>query len=301
MFKRKPNKYLAQLHEIQVRTNYLIQKVGELQQHVTRLASITHDVSHIPPATGHLRLQQRAVAKLAMMIDRDLRAAGIQYFLCAGNLLGAMRHGGFIPWDDDMDMDLMRPDFERAVELLTKKYNFGPFRTDWAKSGHIFKVFFLNKMCVDLFPCDFYTKRMVTLDDRTEFRTNYTAAMIEARRLEEGNSKYPDYFSIMRDMVFKNQPQDPRNGDIIDGIDYQTFPDRMFQNYHTYIWHHEYIFPLSEVEFEGHKFLAPANPDAWLTQRYGDWRSFSPDFTTHKSPKFSYEEIQFIQEFLGDK
>ena len=271
-----------------------------MSTHTSRLIGITHDTQNLPQATGHLRLQQRALVKIAAMIDADFRAAGIQYFLCAGNLLGAMRTGGFIPWDDDIDMDLMRPDFERAVDLLTKKYNYGPFRTDWAKSGHIFKIFFLNKMCVDLFPCDFYTKRMTTADDRIQFCANYTAAMEEARRMEEGQSKYTDYFDIMRDMVFKNQPQDPR-GDIIDGVDYQTFPDRIFRNFHTYNWRYEYIFPLGEVEFEGHRFMAPANPDAWLTQRYGDWRAFSPDFTTHKAPKFTYEELQQIKQFLGDE
>ena len=291
---------ISEIEKIVWRQNLIVRKLDALTKHTTGLTQIVHDVSHIQPASGHLRLQQRALLKLATMIDADFRAAGIQYFLCAGNLLGAMRNGGFIPWDDDIDMDLMRPDFERAVELLTKKYNHGPFRTDWAKSGHIFKIFFMDKMCVDLFPCDFYTKRIQTTDDMTEFQTNYVAAMEEARRMEEGQSLYTSYPAIMRDMIFKNSPQDPK-GDIIDGVDYQTFPDRINRNFHTYNWHYEYIFPLGEIEFCGHKFMAPANPDAWLTQRYGDWRAFSPDFTTHKPPKFTYEELQQIKEFLGDE
>ncbi|MBQ8294320.1 MAG: LicD family protein [Alphaproteobacteria bacterium] len=294
------NFVIDEINKITWRQNLIVQKLDKIVLHCSRLCEITHDVKHIPPATGHLRLQQRALVKLATMIDTDFRDAGINYFLCAGNLLGAMRTGDFIPWDDDIDMDLMRPDFERATDLLTKKYNYGPFRTDWAKSGHIFKIFFLDKMCVDLFPCDFYTKRITTRDDMTEFQTNYIAAMEEARRMEDGQSQYTDYADIMRDMVFKNRPQDPR-GDIIDGIDYQTFPDRITRNYHTYIWRHEYIFPLGEIEFEGHKFMAPNNPDAWLTQRYGDWRAFNPDFTTHKTPKFSYEELQIINDFLDGK
>ncbi len=294
------NFIVGEINQIAMRQKFIIKRIDDLTQHVTRMCEITHDVSHIPVATGHLRLQQRVLVKLAAMIDADFRAAGIKYFLCAGNLLGAMRSGGFIPWDDDIDMDLMRPDFERAVDLLGKKYNHGPFRTDWAKSGHIFKIFFMDKMCVDLFPCDFYTKRMISAQDIAEFQNNYIAAMEEARRMENGNSKYTDYFDIMRDMIFKNRPQDV-SGDIIDGIDYQTFPDRIKRNYHTYIWHNEYIFPLGEIEFEGHTFMAPNNPDAWLTQRYGDWRAFNPDFTTHKTPKFSYEELQVMKDFLGDK
>ena len=294
------NFIVEEIDKIVWRQNLIVRRVSELTRHVTGLCALTSDTSNIPPATGHLRLQQRAVLKIATMIDADLRAAGIDYFLCAGNLLGAMRHGGFIPWDDDIDMDLMRPDFERAVELLSKKYNYGPFRTDWAKSGHIFKVFFLDKMCVDLFPCDYYTKRMTTPRDLEEFQNNYIAAMEEARRMEEGQSSYKNYTDIMRDMVFRGQLQKPM-ADIIDGVDYQTFPDRIARNYHTYNWHWEHIFPLGEIEFEGHKFKAPNNPDAWLTQRYGDWRAFSPDFTAHKIPKFSWDELQIINDFLDGK
>lgn len=294
------NFVISEIEKIVWRQNLIVRRLDALGRHTSQLIGVTHNTTDIPQATGHLRLQQRALTKLATMIDADFRAAGINYFLCAGNLLGAMRHGGFIPWDDDIDMDLMRPDFERAVELLSKKYNYGPFRTDWAKSGHIFKIFFINKMCVDLFPCDFYTKRMTSDNDVAEFQTNYIAAMEEARRMEDGQSKYNDYPSIMRDLLFQNKPQDP-NGDIIDGIDYQTFPDRINRNWHMYTWRKEYVFPLGEIEFEGHKFMAPNNPDAWLTQRYGDWHAFSPDFTTHRTPHFSYEELQQIKDFLGDK
>lgn len=56
-------------------------------------------------------------------IDEICKENNIQYFIYAGTLIGAIRHGGFIPWDDDIDIALTRDNYNRLLEILKKDKN----------------------------------------------------------------------------------------------------------------------------------------------------------------------------------
>ena len=58
-----------------------------------------------------------AEMKVLQEIDRICRKHNIAYFADWGTLLGAVRHGGFIPWDDDLDITMTRPDYERFLQV----------------------------------------------------------------------------------------------------------------------------------------------------------------------------------------
>ena len=70
-----------------------------------------------------LTLEQIKKRELDILIeiDRFCRQNGIRYSLCGGALIGAVRHKGFIPWDDDIDLNMTRDQFNRFVELFSKE------------------------------------------------------------------------------------------------------------------------------------------------------------------------------------
>ena len=76
-----------------------------------------------------LRQLQLIELELLLEADRICKKCGIHYNIIAGTMLGAVRHGGFIPWDDDVDIALLRPEYQRfreacKTELNTDRYYF---------------------------------------------------------------------------------------------------------------------------------------------------------------------------------
>lgn len=89
------------------------------------------------------RLQK---ALLAMMDDIDAvcRKYGLTYFLCGGSALGAVRHSGFIPWDDDMDLVMPRNDYDRLEGYLHQDFP----NVYWVQDVRTDSLYDLNSMKV---------------------------------------------------------------------------------------------------------------------------------------------------------
>ena len=59
---------------------------------------------------------QKCILNILLAVDKVCREHNIRYWLSDGTMLGAVRHGGFIPWDDDADIAMPRPDYQRFIE-----------------------------------------------------------------------------------------------------------------------------------------------------------------------------------------
>jgi lipopolysaccharide cholinephosphotransferase len=96
-------------------------KANTIEARLAELRDIiiyNNPVDRIPPATGKLRLLQDANTSLLALFARKCNENGLRYWLDYGTLLGAVRHKGFIPWDDDLDVSMLRSDFEKLLQLL---------------------------------------------------------------------------------------------------------------------------------------------------------------------------------------
>ena len=72
------------------------------------------------PEGSKLRKMQKRMLDMLLYIDDICKKQNIKWRLDGGNVLGAVRHGGFIPWDDDVDIVLEKQEFNRLVKYLLK-------------------------------------------------------------------------------------------------------------------------------------------------------------------------------------
>ena len=80
------------------------------------------DTQHLKPCKGKLRQYQLDMLDFAQDWFNKFENLNIDYFLISGNLLGAYRNQGFIPWDDDIDIGMLRQDFDKTSEYLKNNF-----------------------------------------------------------------------------------------------------------------------------------------------------------------------------------
>ena len=253
----------------------------------------------MPQATGGLRLYQLASAQLLHEFDALCQREGIRYWMVSGTLLGSVRHKGFIPWDDDLDVGMTRQDLERLIEVVSSydRYRVTQ-RYDRLALCRQTRFSFADERV----PCfmDLFAFDPVVHADDSSFEAREQARETLKRSLltnaELGFWNEQDFYVDAADpraAKIAAYFDDALKGIYDDGIctsDAQKSEGIIWSitNNDSYVKHHSWylipidsIFPLCRLQFEGFEANAPADYRRCLSTIYGDIYELPDDLGAH--------------------
>lgn len=279
----------------------------------------------LPKQQGLMEIKQKIVAFMFREFDRICRKEDIKYWLDFGTLLGAVRHGGFIPWDDDIDLGMMRKDFLRFKEAVQESNIIEVmqrYAIDERNLLNLIRIKLKSESCplfIDIFLYDYC---MEPVDDMwTLYRTIRSEIVKQSKKLKNTygqNTAYSDSLDSVEQTIIedperinkiKEMFQDAEkmmeekiglsmeDGDgIIFGIDNFTVVKgkRLYKK--------SDIFPLTDVSYEGITAYAPAEVEKILEDRYGDIYELPSDIISHehfKDDKLKYELRNIYKKLTG--
>ncbi len=225
---------------------------------------------------------------------------GVKYFLAYGSLIGAVRHQGFIPWDDDMDICMLREDYEKLqdylitnpderYEVLSYKNNLNyvyPFMK--VQDNHTYlleedvRIDSNMGIYVDIFPVDGY-------EDDAKFKNKMTK-LIKKRQLSCYTFKgITNTKSVLNSLIryvsviifyFTNtnkyvaQIEELAKSRKVS--DYEQVDYVIYKDMNKPVWRREWLEQVTTGTFEGKKFTIPKKYHEILTSDYGNYMQLPP-------------------------
>lgn len=260
------------------------------------------------PDGSRLRHDQLELMKMLRVVTDICDANGIQWWLSSGTLLGAARHQGFIPWDDDLDIVLLKRDCKRLERLLLElnheEYVYHSMRSD-ADYTNLFGKFRKREGRIESSSrrYNYYKWAGIGFDIFAIEKTNYFAA--RAATVIYHNLQHPTSYirwTWLRKPLIR----------LIEGFSLGIVNPILRViglinprgEYHYVLgtgWarHTFYMkdtLPLTTTRFEGEEWPVPKDMDAYLTNVYGNWRELPSDEQIRKCIHCK----EYIKEIYGN-
>ena len=225
------------------------------------------DITSIPPTKNpDLRIMQQCDGVLLSIFDAVCKKHNLTYWLDSGTLLGAYRHKGFIPWDDDMDVAMLREDFNRLNAILEKELVPLGIELYPEHSGSSFGIGYKHLktgLWLDVFPVDVYCSKFALKDAHDEI-VNRAKKYQSYYFSKKDSTKDLSIFDSYRENLLNEQ-----GGRI--NIYYCCLEFSIDQ---TLIYSESDLFPLEYLEFEGRSYPVPRDYNRYLELMYGNYMSF---------------------------
>jgi lipopolysaccharide cholinephosphotransferase len=274
------------MERMRIRKDMYVERMNQLQDQVAYFKRHA-DIGHMKPAQGKLRKNQMELVKASVDFFLKIKELEIRPVLYGGNLLGYVRHGGFIPWDDDVDFALIREDYEKLKEYC-KAHMYSQGEYESGESGRSktvtsemkqylyavfcdhFTVIYLNNnhpLCIEFFPLDFYAE-----DYGFEELRNLAKEVRQELIVIGADQEKVKYIEQIREKNKKNVVKE--SSKIYFAIDNME----IYNTYHkgSFI-PREVVFPLKEVEWEGEKFWVFHRPEEFIVYEYENPWDFPED------------------------
>lgn len=262
------------IEEIRENVRLLSQRMDSLEQFM----KTAMDIQAVPQAHGNMELVQKSAVSILAKFAEVANKHKIKFWLDSGTLIGFVRHsGGFVPWDDDIDICVPRKDYEKLPALLDAEFCKNGF---FYRVGEITRLYYKTlHVWVDIFPFDTgYSESVPTGQEYDDFIAKLNDIKSEMsfdynkwlKHESPVSKQYLETCFIRRDkeLVKKVSPK----GFLFYGVETGVRDRTLYQN--------DIIYPLKKVAFFGIKAFIPNNYDKYLFLMYGDYMNWPKNFSS---------------------